>query len=255
MKFIIGGLVLFALSILCLLISLNKIDTAKEEKKKAEKLLQKAYEIKAEKDLENETYLYNLLNQISQAKSSLSTLKKQIQEEETRYLNEREEIDRTLKFYENRFSYVSNQYVNTLEKRYEQIEKDFDQKVSKFQKQEEDLNNEIKILENQISNMRESLAANTKAALREQEKKNKLDFYKLTLTPFELEDIIKLNTIKTVLHQPVVLSKLIWSTYFQKQATEMCNRILGTSKICGIYKITYIETEQSYIGQSVNVGA
>ena len=51
-------------------------------------------------------------------------------------------------------------------------------------------NNEIKILESQISNMRESLAANTKAALREQEKKNKLDFYKIS-------ESINMTAVKT----------------------------------------------------------
>ena len=56
-----------------------------------------------------------------------------------------------------------------------------------------------------------------------------------------------------MLHNPVILSKLIWTTYFQKQTTEMCNRILGTNKICGIYKITNLKTKQCYVGQSVDV--
>ena len=62
-----------------------------------------------------------------------------------------------------------------------------------------------------------------------------------------------LNKIKVSFHQPVVLNKIIWSTYFQKQTTEMCNRILGTTTKCGIYKITNLLTKQCYIGQSVNI--
>ena len=69
----------------------------------------------------------------------------------------------------------------------------------------------------------------------------------------DLEDIQKLESVKLMLHNPTVLSKLIWSTYFQKQTTEMCNRIFGLNPICGIYKITNLKTKQCYIGQSVNV--
>ena len=35
--------------------------------------------------------------------------------------------------------------------------------------------------------------------------------------------------------------------------TELCDRILGKRVVCGIYKITNLDTEQCYIGQSVNI--
>ena len=89
--------------------------------------------------------------------------------------------------------------------------------------------------------------------MREREKEQQLDFYRLKVSEQDLSDIKTLNTIKSMLFQPVILSKLIWSTYFQKQTTELCNRILGLNKKCGIYKITNILTEQCYIGQSVDI--
>ena len=46
---------------------------------------------------------------------------------------------------------------------------------------------------------------------------------------------------------------LIWSTYFQKDMTALCNRILGTDTVTGIYKITNQENGKCYIGQSVDV--
>jgi len=33
----------------------------------------------------------------------------------------------------------------------------------------------------------------------------------------------------------------------------LCNRILGSSTVCGIYKITNLITKEVYIGQSVNI--
>ena len=56
------------------------------------------------------------------------------------------------------------------------------------------------------------------------------------------------------MHKPIILSKLIWTQYFQKQMTELCDKILGKNIVCGIYKITDLVTEQCYIGQSVNIG-
>ena len=35
--------------------------------------------------------------------------------------------------------------------------------------------------------------------------------------------------------------------------TQLCNNVLGTTTICGIYKITNQLTDQCYIGQSVDV--
>ena len=97
------------------------------------------------------------------------------------------------------------------------------------------------------------MAAGVEARLREQEKNQQVDFYKLSINKEDLSDVEKLENLKSSFHKPVVLSKLIWSQYFQKQMTELCNRVLGKNKICGIYKITNLLTEQCYIGQSVDV--
>ena len=108
-------------------------------------------------------------------------------------------------------------------------------------------------IQNEIDKMRASLSAGVQARLRQQEKKNKLDFYKLSISDADLSDVKMLENLKSSFHKPVVLSKLIWTQYFQKQMTELCDRILGKKNICGIYKITNLNTEQCYIGQSVNI--
>ncbi len=73
------------------------------------------------------------------------------------------------------------------------------------------------------------------------------------MSEFDIKDIENINNLKDTLHNPIILSKLIWNQYFQKQTTDMCNRILGVKKICGIYKITNLVTNQCYIGQSVDI--
>ena len=105
----------------------------------------------------------------------------------------------------------------------------------------------------EIDKIRSSLSAGVEARLREQEKKEKINFYKLSINETDLSDVKILENLKSTLHKPVILSKLIWTQYFQKQMNELCDRVLGKESVCGIYKITNLLTEQAYIGQSVNV--
>ena len=91
------------------------------------------------------------------------------------------------------------------------------------------------------------------ARRREQEENEKINFYKLSVNDNDLVDVEQLEKLKLSFNKPVVLSKLIWSQYFQKQMTELCDRVFGKKTICGIYKITNLITKQVYIGQSVNI--
>ena len=112
---------------------------------------------------------------------------------------------------------------------------------------------QIRVAEQELDDIRNKIAAGVRANLKEQEIKEKENFYRLPLSVEDEEDIKKLNAIKVMLHNPMILSKLIWSTYFQKQTNELCNRVFGSSTVCGIYKITNLNTKQAYVGQSVNI--
>lgn len=162
------------------------------------------------------------------------------------YEKEKNNISERINLYKQNTSYASEQYLYTLEQNYIKAEQEHDAKMNK-------LTTERVLCEQELNKLREALSAGVQANLRELEKKQNIQFYKLSISDKDLQDVIKLEEIKLSLHQPVVLSKLIWSTYFQKQTTEMCNRILGTKKVCGIYKITNLKTQQCYIGQSVDV--
>ena len=105
----------------------------------------------------------------------------------------------------------------------------------------------------EIDKIKSSLSAGVEARLRDQEKKEKINFYKLYINETDLSDVKVLENLKPTLHKPVILSKLIWTQYFQKQMNELCDRVLGKESVCGIYKITNLLTEQAYIGQSINI--
>lgn len=195
---------------------------------------------------EKEKIKYDIEELSNRRTELLLAIEKEKQKYDDNIEKEKNKLSEQLKIYKQNAQYASDEYSSTLEQQYQKVEQSYDTKVKKLEQ-------ELQDAENRLEELRNSLSAGVKAQLREREKEENIQFYKLSISPIDLEDIVKLNTLKIALHQPVILSKLIWTQYFQKQTTEMCNRILGTKKICGIYKITNLKTQQCYIGQSVDV--
>ena len=138
-------------------------------------------------------------------------------------------------------------YMETLDNEYAKKESDFDKYILNLQVQK-------KQAESDLNKIRASLAAGVEAQLREEEKKKKLDFYKITLSENELNDINLLFNLRSSFRNVTVLNKLIWSEYLQKKVSEMSARVVGKTDKTGIYKITNLKTQQCYIGQSVSIG-
>lgn len=148
-------------------------------------------------------------------------------------------------------------YMEVLENSYKQTGEEYDKLVKTLMDSYDEVHDKIikAINEEQITldKYRNTRAAAMEAHLKEQEIKEKLEFYCLHPTEIEKDDIRELEKVKPRLHQPRILSMLIWSTYYQKPMTALCNNILGTSIVCGIYKITNQKTNQCYIGQAADV--
>lgn len=86
------------------------------------------------------------------------------------------------------------------------------------------------------------------------EEEQKKDFFRLQLTQEEVDDVKHLREIESELHNCEPLNKVIWKVYYEKPYTDLIGRVVGLNKVlCGIYKITNIETQQTYVGQAVNI--
>lgn len=192
-----------------------------------------------------------LLNQATQLKQNIVALQQEheawVKKMDNQLAVEKDKIQQQLDIFKQNTQYAMQNYISSMEDSYNSADADFDKKIEKK-------NQEYSKVSEELENIRATLSAATEARIREEEKKGNLDFYKLQVTDLELDDIKKLNSIKPMLHNPVILSKLIWSTYFQKPYKALCSRILGENVVCGIYKITDLTTEQYYIGQSVDCG-
>ena len=149
------------------------------------------------------------------------------------------------------------EYANVLEANYHESEAEYDELIEDLEAAYDERQDELaEMLDNErmeldkISRVR---AAAIQAQIKEKEIKEQSAFYCLNISKLDLDDIEVLERIKPKLHQPRILSMLIWSTYYQKPMTSLCNNILTKDTVCGIYKITNQTNDMCYIGQSVDI--
>ena len=120
------------------------------------------------------------------------------------------------------------------------------QQIGKIQRQR----NQI---QSSLVQLKSVYQAATAARLRQQEEQDKISFYRIKISEEQINDIINLQEWKKELNDPSIVSKIIWSAFIMKPTTDLCNRVLGSGSVCGIYKITNKQTGDIYIGQSVNI--
>ena len=264
-------LILFIISFLFLGISiflfLKKTKIDNQEKEKYQKVLddyKKEIEvIQKEKD--------TLSIEIELEKKELNITKSNIDELSHRCNEEINKLNELMRTYDdalNNNKDKSNQayeeYCSMLEDCYTQKELEYDEKVKALVKslelQKEDIDFRIQYIQQQeleeqaiLDKISATRAAAQEAVLREKEIKENKKFYCLSISENELADIKVLERIKPQLNKPRILSMLIWSTYWQKPMTALCNNVIGTTVKCGIYKITNQETTECYIGQAVDL--
>lgn len=137
-------------------------------------------------------------------------------------------------------------YCDILDKSYDEADKEYDKKI-------EDLEFDLLLVKEELNNLCSTRNAAIEAFRKEEEIKKDPSEHCLKVSLADKSDIKMLETLKEQLNYPRVVSMLIWSTWFQKPMTELCNKLIGTGKVSGIYKITNQLTGECYIGQSVNL--
>lgn len=144
------------------------------------------------------------------------------------------------------FDLALSSYSDILQTKYKQVETYFDYQLDLIE-----LEYDSKLAE--LETIKATRAAMIEANRREELVKANPELFTLPLSPADRTDIQTLENIKGQLNNPRILSMLIWSTFFQKPMTTLCNNILGTKIVCGIYKITNLKTNMCYIGQAVDM--
>lgn len=125
--------------------------------------------------------------------------------------------------------------------------------TSSYLSQKNTYDTNIEELREELENLKKQRAAVVEAAKLDEQVQKEKDDFRLDITDIEKRDIGMLDSIKDRLSKPRILSMLIWQTYFQPIAKKKFPLLLGKDKVCGIYKITNLKTNEVYIGQSVDV--
>lgn len=251
--FIVQILIFILTAILCYIGIINykqsvEIRVAKNEEQ--EKLNNEYIALKEKRNEEQQ----RLNEQISEFNNQFMILQKRKQElsskidEEVLELKAEKLKNAELEYSKTIEAYTAdkNAFLAKIQEEKDQITQNYNDMIIRFQ-------SNIQDYKNQINDLKSTLSAAVEAQLREREKEENLKFYKLSVDEKDQSDLLKLLDLRTTFRNPEIISKLIWSNYFQKQTTDLCNRILGTTPVCGIYKITNIQTNQVYVGQSVNI--
>ena len=79
------------------------------------------------------------------------------------------------------------------------------------------------------------------------------DFYRLNIPEDDLNEIAKIKEVLPYLKNQEALNKVLWKVYYEKPYTDLVGRVIGNKQKTGIYKITNIDNNMCYVGQSVNI--
>ena len=162
------------------------------------------------------------------------------------YQQQKQKVDKRLEEFKNISSKAAEQYFSNLQEAYKHADAAHAQKMTRLKEEQDSAAADL-------NNLKETRKAAYEAILRQNEVKKNKDDYRLKPSEVDLYDIRSLKHLSKTFHKPRVISMLIWQYYFQPLAKKQFPIILKGSTKMGIYKITNLLTDQSYIGQSVDV--
>lgn len=115
------------------------------------------------------------------------------------------------------------------------------------------LSEEISQIQSSLKDFKKQREAVNQAILREREIAEKDSFFRIVIPQCDIDDIEILKTIELKLTNREALHRLIYDVFIKRPLDELIKRVIDNSNLCGIYKITYLKTGESYIGKSTNI--
>lgn len=122
-----------------------------------------------------------------------------------------------------------------------------------FLRRKDEIESELIQRTEELNDFRSISESINQAILRKKELEEKEDFYSIQVSENDREDIKVLQSMDLRLHNRDVIPKLIWELYIRRPAQEMIKRITAGRSISGIYKITYKNTKEAYIGKTTDI--
>ena len=151
----------------------------------------------------------------------------------------------------------------SLEKQKQQWKKEYENEyliflqdiIQEFEKQIVTKKSELAVVEDKLIELESITDAAIEAQKREVEKESKQDFYKIILSERDLDEINKLRQVSAFLRDKEPLNKVIWKIYYEKPTNDLIGRVVGSGVHTGIYKITNLQNNMCYVGQSADIAS
>ena len=207
----------------------------------------------------------NLQNEIIAQQAAIEENQKTAAFWSQRLLEMQEETQTQVNSYRNQCYKVAEQEIrdkiDQLEEHYRESENDYKLEYMEMMSNatleyENQIKNKIKernLLDEEIEDKKLKVAALVEEAKRQYEKEQQKDFYRLSLSNSDIEEIYKLREIIPYLRNPEPLNKVIWKVYYEKPYSDLIGRVIGSGIHTGIYKITNIQNQMCYVGQAANI--
>lgn len=123
-----------------------------------------------------------------------------------------------------------------------------------FNKAMEERRNQLAAASSALAELTNKVQAAVAANIREQEKKEQTSFYTLGISEIDIREVKKIREVIPYLRNGRPISKAIWECYYRNLATDLINRIVGPGTHTGIYRITCLLDNKTYIGQARDIG-
>lgn len=164
------------------------------------------------------------------------------------------QVDEKIKDYEQlRLTQINHSLELEEKRKQELLQRQLDDFIASAAETKKSVNEEIEELRSLLEDYKSKRDLINQAIVHEKEIREQQDFYRIVLSESDKEDIQILNTIEMRLHSREALYKLIYDVFYKKPLDDMLNRVLEGKEFCGIYRITNLKTNESYIGKSTNI--
>lgn len=164
------------------------------------------------------------------------------------------QVDEKIKDYEQlRLTQINHSLELEEKRKQELLQRQLDDFIASAAETKKSVNEEIEELRSLLEDYKSKRDLINEAIVHEKEIREQQDFYRIVLSESDKEDIQILNTIEMRLHSREALYKLIYDVFYKKPLDDMLNRVLEGKEFCGIYRITNLKTNESYIGKSTNI--
>lgn len=164
------------------------------------------------------------------------------------------QVDEKIKDYEQlRLTQINHSLELEEKRKQELLQRQLDDFIASAAETKKSVNDEIEELKLLLEDYKSKRDLINQAIVHEKEIHEQQDFYRIVLSESDKEDIQLLNTIEMRLHSREALYKLIYDVFYKKPLDDMLNRVLEGKEFCGIYRITNLKTNESYIGKSTNI--